>query len=427
MRILLASDHYPPFIGGAQRQTGLLAQTLHSRGHEVLVATVWHDHLPGHTKDGEVPVVRLRQVRTLPVLRGPARRRDQPPFPDPVTVAGLRRLLRDFRPDVVHAAGWFAFSAAAALIGTDVPLVYSARDYGFACANATLLRRGAPCDGPAPAKCLACAGAFSGGRVGGSRSPAWPAAHRCCAAGSPHFMRSAGGHAQIAERDLFAGVGGPPVGPVVIPSFRVDEPEDVVAAAVLPDIVPDEPFMLFVGALRRVKGVEVLLEAYRRLDAPPPLVLIGTIERDTPRDLPRGVIVVPEVPHAGVLRAWDRSLFGVMPSLWPEPFGSVVHEAMSRGRPVIGTAPGGHEDMITDGVTGLWWAGATLMRWPRQFVACSMTTRNGPPSAHALRERARAFGATEVIPQFEELYRRAVDVGGRPRPTTPRGAVSSGT
>ena len=46
-------------------------------------------------------------------------------------------------------------------------------------------------------------------------------------------------------------------------------------------------------------------------------------------------------------------MFGVAPSLWPEPFGSVVHEGMSRGRALIGTTPGGHADMIEHGVTGL--------------------------------------------------------------------------
>ena len=49
-----------------------------------------------------------------------------------------------------------------------------------------------------------------------------------------------------------------------------------------------EPFILFVGALRRVKGMEVLLDAYERLADPPPLVLLGTRERDTPAVLPRG-------------------------------------------------------------------------------------------------------------------------------------------
>src|SRR5581483_9169321 len=119
------------------------------------------------------------------------------------------------------------------------------------------------------------------------------------------------------------------------------------------DELPSEPFLLFVGALRRVKGVYELLEAYEQLSDPPPLVLLGTYEDDSPTAFPPGVLVLDDFPHDAVLEACERCLFGVMPSLWPEPLGTVVAEVMSRGRPVIGTRPGGHEDMIVHGETGL--------------------------------------------------------------------------
>ena len=107
LKILLVSDHYPPFIGGAHRQTQLLAQELHQRGHEVSVATVWSGGLAETEDDHGVRVFRLKQLRTL--WRGFVRdkhQRHQPPFPDPITVAGLRRLIKRLRPDVVHAYGW---------------------------------------------------------------------------------------------------------------------------------------------------------------------------------------------------------------------------------------------------------------------------------------------------------------------------------
>ena len=151
MRILIASDHYPPFIGGAQRQTWLLAHELERRGHCVLVATPWQDRLPAREHDDGVQVRRLKQLRTLvPLVRGPARRRYQPPFPDPVTVVELRRLIIRFKPDLIHAAGWFSYSCAGALHGSQIPLVVSARDYGYSCANTTLMRRDRLCSGPAP-------------------------------------------------------------------------------------------------------------------------------------------------------------------------------------------------------------------------------------------------------------------------------------
>ena len=46
MRVLLATDNYPPYIGGAQIQSHFLAAELRDRGHEVVVATVWQSDLP---------------------------------------------------------------------------------------------------------------------------------------------------------------------------------------------------------------------------------------------------------------------------------------------------------------------------------------------------------------------------------------------
>jgi len=111
MRILIATDHYPPFIGGAHRQARLLAVGMAERGHQVAVATPWHGGLPTVTREGEVAVHRVRQLRTVvPALVRDGSQRHQPPFPDPVTVLGLRRVIRRFNPDLIHAYGWFAFS-----------------------------------------------------------------------------------------------------------------------------------------------------------------------------------------------------------------------------------------------------------------------------------------------------------------------------
>ena len=46
MRILLATDHFPPFIGGAHRQAQLIARAMAASGHEVTVATPWHGGQP---------------------------------------------------------------------------------------------------------------------------------------------------------------------------------------------------------------------------------------------------------------------------------------------------------------------------------------------------------------------------------------------
>jgi glycosyltransferase involved in cell wall biosynthesis len=409
MRILLVSDHYPPFVGGVQRQTRAIALELRRRGHEVCVATVWQDDLPAlESKDG-YPVHRLRQLRTLPLIAGSPRRRHQPPFPDPVSAWQLRRLIARFRPDVVHSSGWFNATAAAALLGKDVPLVASVREYGLSCANASMLHKGAPCSGPGLAKCLDCSADY----FGVARGAVAVAGVRVSA---PLVRRKVGAiHSisryvrDITRRDFLRGPSCR-VPQRLIPSFRIPDDEEP-EADVLRQL-PDEPFLLFVGALRRVKGVGTLFDAYRRLEDPPPLVLLGTLESDTPPGMPDGARRIGPANNATVLAAWDRSLFGVMPSLWPEPFGSVIHEAMSRGKAVIGTTPGGHEDMIEPGRTGLLVAPADV-----DALRAAMARLIDDPQAREHmgargREAAMRFTAPVAIPQFEELYRAVSEQGG---------------
>ena len=89
-----------------------------------------------------------------------------------MTVLELRRLIERFRPDVIHAAGWFSYSCAAALLGRNIPLVVSARDYGFSCANTTLMQRDRLCSGPGLRKCTVAG--YAGGYYGAPRG--WAAA-----------------------------------------------------------------------------------------------------------------------------------------------------------------------------------------------------------------------------------------------------------
>jgi glycosyltransferase involved in cell wall biosynthesis len=186
--------------------------------------------------------------------------------------------------------------------------------------------------------------------------------------------------------------------------------------------LPDEPFILFVGALRRVKGVEQLLAAYERLEDPPPLVLIGTLEPDSPR-FPPNIHILLDVPHDAVMAAWNRCLFGVLPSLWPEPFGTVVTEGMSSGKAVIGTRPGGHTDLVADGETGILVPAGDVDSLAGAMDRLIRDAELRERMGRAALVRSKRFTPHAVMPQIETMYASAQADGVAPE----RGARGGGS
>ena len=415
MRLLIATDHYAPFIGGAHRQSQLLATAMSERGHEVAVATPWHGGLPRSEDEDGLLVRRVRQVRTaIPALVRSNRQRHQPPMPDPVTIWDLRQLIAGFEPELIHAHGWLAFSVAVAIGARQIPLLLSARDYGYFCATRTLLHNDRPCSGPAPLKCLACSGGYYGVPKG------WIAAVGV-AASKPVLRRKATALHSVSsyvEEVTLAQIGRPGLESFTIPSFQAAREPAAGEATV--DIegwlaqLPDEPFILYVGAFREVKGLAILFEAYEQLQDPPPLVLMGTYERDSPARFPSGAIVLTDVPNEAVMAAWPQAMFGVMPSLWPEPYGATVAEGMSRGRPVIGTEPGGHPDMLTP-ETGIIVPAGDADALAAAMAELIVSPERRETLGAAAAERAKEFAEPAVVPRFEAAYESVIARGSTPQ------------
>lgn len=408
LRILVVTDEYPPVVGGAARNIALLARRLVQAGHSVTVATSWQPNAPDVDDDHGVGIHRIRDLFSrFPGLSDDPHRHHPPPFADPEAVTRLRGLISSVAPDLVHAYGWMSASAAAALAGSSAPLVLSTHDYGNVCALFTLVRDGTACSGPAPAKCLACASSTYGSAkaavaVGGILSSQPLLRHKVKAIHSV-----SGFTADVVDRQLRI----PGARPVVIPNFLEPTEESEPDETVLADL-PGEPFMLFIGHLRRYKGIEVLLAAYERMKDPPPLVTVGTLGADTPEHFPAGVTVHTYVSHPTVMAIWERSMFGVSPSIAPEALPSVVLEAMSVGKPMIGSDIGGYRDMIEPDGTGL-----LVPPGDPDALAAAMTLLAGDGELRRrLGERAAQsagrFSPEAVVPAIERLYRQTLASAG---------------
>lgn len=413
LRILLVTDHYPPFIGGAHRQSHLLAHELAQRGHTVHVVTAWQPGLPAVVQEGAVTVHRLKELRTLiPRFVKDQGQRHHPPYPDPVTVWGLRRLLNRLQPDVVHSHGWFGYSCAAALLGKSIPLVLSTRDYGYGCATRTLLHHDELCAGPALGKCLACAAQFYG-PARGTLSTLGVLGSRPLLRYKVKGVHSVSAFVQaIVRRDLLAGqaeythnggqIAAQPIFSFLLPAES--EPDTTHL-----QLLPAKPFILFVGGLQPRKGLNTLLTAYARLNGAPPLVLIGYDAPDSPKHFPAGVTVLRNAAHATVMAAWERAAFGVMPSLWPDPSPGVVREGMFKGKAIVATNIGGTPEMIVDGQTGLLVPPGDVLALAQAMQRLIDETALCAQLGQAAQAYAAAFMAAVSVPQFEQLYQQVLN------------------
>lgn len=428
LSILFACDFYPPFLGGAELQYQLVAQGLARRGHRIAVATTWREGLPEEETDAAgVRIYRLKGLTTrIPFFfHDPAHRRTPPPAPDPALTLALRRIIAREQPDVVDAYCWIAYSCAAALAGRRTPLVLAARDFGFSCLTRNLMYRHTPelCSGPGLGKCVSCAACAMPWLKAAVGATALRLFRPLVVGHTWAMMTNSSYNAEISRRDWLdhlpraarQRIQTPQV-PCLLNDADAAWAESIAEEPPIARQLPAGPFILFVGALSRHKGLFTLLDAYRRLASPPPLVLIGTLWGDTPREMPPGVTVIHDAPHREVMWAWRRCLFGVAPSECPETFGLSVVEVMSVGRPVIASAIGGPAETVLDGQTGL-----LVPPGDAEALAAAMQRLiAGDAWREQLGRQARAHIAAhydyeETLSQYESFYRAVAlrSVGAR--------------
>lgn len=405
MRILMLTQFYPPYIGGEERHVRSLSLQLAAQGHQVAVATLGNAELPEFEIDQGVRVYRIRgTLQRIELLFSEHARRHAPPFPDPELGLALRRVIAQERPEIVHAHNWLVRSFLPLKRWSGAKLVLTVHDHSLLCPKKKLIDGAELCSGPGLAKCLACAGAHYGRAKGAPVVLANRLAAYADRAAVDMFVPVS---RAVAEDNRLLG-GDLPV--EIIPNFVPDdlgaqlgEPHSNLAQ------LPAEPFLLFVGAFGRYKGIDVLLEAYSGLQDAPPLVIIGYQTSEYPVDLaapPPGVHVLRDWPHAAVMQAWQRCMLGLAPSTWSDPCPTVAMEAMAMGRPLIAARIGGLTDLVDDGATGLLVppGDAQALRQAISRLVADPALRGA--MGQAGRRKVADFQATRVVRRIEALYRR---------------------
>jgi glycosyltransferase involved in cell wall biosynthesis len=402
MRILMLAQSYAPIVGGVERLVEDLSVELVAHGHEVSVATLRQPGAGAPPLENGVTVHALDSATyRMPGIGLDDERRHAPPAPDPEAMLALRRLLRRERPDVVHAHNWLLNSYLPLDRRSGPALVLSMHDYGLVCATKRFLNRGTPCSGPGLAKCVRCAADYYSPLKGAGVA-------LLTRASEPWVRRHVDAFLPVSEAvRLRCGLEGAE-NCHVVPNLIRELPEPLPAGDPHLASLPSEPFILYFGDVTVDKGGAVLAEAYRSLQNPPPLVLVGRCFLEEVASLP-GVVALGPMPHRYAIEALRRSLFTVVPSILPETFGLVALETAAAGKPIVASDIGGLSEVVVDGETGLLVPPAQ----PRQLAAAIERLVAEPALreqlASAAASHAAEFSPAKVVPQFEQAYEVALE------------------
>jgi len=334
MKILLLNDYSAP-TGGAELTMLGLRDELRARGHDArLFASRATLGINGATADYSCFGTTSR-FRTLVQTANPD------------ALLQLRRVLAEFRPDVVHVQMFLTQLSPLVLLPLRAfPCICHVAWYRPICPLGTrLLPDRTPCQVRAGAAC------YRNGclplrdwlplMVQMKLWRRWRSTFDVIVANS-----------EATRRELLAG-GIEPV-EVIWNGVPVRPPRPSLASP---------PTAAFAGRLIPEKGVDVLLCAFAKVadELPAAQLLIAGDGPERERlqtlcsslKLNARVSMLGHLPREQIERAFAAAWVQVVPSRWAEPFGLVAAESMMRGTAVIASGSGGLTEIVEHGRTGL--------------------------------------------------------------------------
>ncbi len=351
MRILLLSNLYPPHVqGGAEILAADVAAGLERLGHEVLVLSSSFG-LPSAQQDGHTwrtlcsapPAHFDRNSPLWQQLRLPYHYYRR--YHSPRNAAELRRVVEATRPDVVYVwelAGVGVTSLLRALAGLKMRVVFHLNSYWLVYASSPDTKQSRLRTRWLKQLLI--------GNVPSMKQRSFIAISNTV---KQQYIQAGFNPERI--KVIYNGID---------PRFLTLPCAEGVSS------IKECSELLFVGRLRVEKGLLVLLKALNILNNEQEgtaqgklhLNIFGTGDEVYIRDMEsflreKGLTQVVtyhgKVPQDELIGHYDRADILLVPSLWHEPFGLVVAEAMARGLPIIASNIGGPAEILTHEVNGL--------------------------------------------------------------------------
>ena len=411
MRLLIATDAFPPVCGGSGWSTYELARGMRARGHEVLIVRPVPGAPERETESSydnfrivefgsaapDVPYVRnyFKNERLYSRLEN-----------------FLEKLIRAEKIDVIHAQHVLtSVPSVAAAARASIPSVCTVRDYWPVCYWADLIHTA-----DEARLCPGCSAAMMTQCVRPRAGALWPLAlpmipyMRANLARKRTGLAAAGAIVAVSSTiaaDLKARA--PELAStrmVVIPNpVNIADLRERAAAAPAP---LDSPYALYLGKLAPNKGTSHLVRVVEEAGLDWPLLIAGdgperagieSAGRRSSRDI-RMLGWVDQRQTAALLKHASLLIF---PSRGPESLSRVLIEASALGVPIAAMNTGGTPDVIIDEQTGL------LSATPSELAQDVRRLRQDESLRSRLGEAARRHAgqqvdAPAVVARVEQLY-----------------------
>ena len=383
-RILIIAGNYPPHItGGGEIATRILAEGFADRGASVRVLTC--DHAEGSRADRNTIVDQVISPNLYWRFHEKQRNRAQKAAwhafdnYNPRSFRLLRTKIEDFKPDVIvtsilenfGATAWFAAHAAG------VPVVDIIHSYYLECLWGGRFRNGANCVD----RCVAC---------------------KVATIGKKFFSKYVDGVIGVSRFVLDAHLSEgyfPNARPAVIYNPVVEQ-----AAVSRTSCELKMPTFGYLGKLLPTKGIEHLIGAFSSGAVTGRLLIAGDGDLNYQRSLRELAH-----PHFVEFLGWvepkalfERIDFLVFPSIWNEPFGRGIAEAISQGIPVIAARSGGIPELIDDSLNGFLYDPREAGQF-QQAYARAINSSYVDLSAAALM-KSKLFAKDSIIESFMTFF-----------------------
>jgi len=411
MRILLATDAFPPICGGSGWSTYELARGLRTRGHDVVVV---------QPRPGVSQGTRTRAYSEFEVIEFGA---PAPPVPYLRNYFKNEKLyadLSDFltgliareRIDIVHGQHVMtSIPAIRAAHRASIPAVCTVRDYWPVCYWSDLIHTS---DGMA--LCPGCSASMMTRCVKPHAHALWPLTLPMIPYMRANLARKQQG---LGEADAIVAVSS-----TIASDLRKRSP-DIAAARMetIPNAVHIEalrgvaaataspmtgPYALYLGKLAPNKGTTHLVRIVERANLDCPLIVAGDgperakIQNDAAQSS-RDIRFVGWVDQRSATAWMAHASVLVFPSRGPESLSRVLIEASALGVPIAAMNTGGTPDVIVHDRTGL------LSESPENLADDIRRLRDDEALRARLGSQARIDAASKfdtsiVVPQIERLY-----------------------